>query len=142
GDDWQSLPLLGPVVLVAAVVVVAALGDADLEEIRVAEHRTGGGVAATGVAPDAGAVEVDPGVAFGQLLHAGDLVGQRVVTDVADVGVVEGLGAPGRAHAVDGDRDEAQLGQRLVVAVRGEEAAAAHRARLRAGIDVVDDRIS
>src|SRR3546814_3578828 len=56
-DHRQALPLLGPVVLVAAVVVVAAFGDADLEKSRVAEHRAGGGVAAAGVAPDAGAVE-------------------------------------------------------------------------------------
>src|SRR3546814_12055643 len=63
-----------------------------------------------------------PGVAFGQLLHPRDLVGQRVVADVAEVRVVEGLRAPRRAHAVDRDDDEAQLGQRLVVAVRSEEA--------------------
>ena len=83
-----------------------------------------GGVAAAGMAPDADAVEVDERVALGQLLHAGDLVGQRVVADVLDVGVVEGLGAIRRAHAVDGDDDEAQFGQRLVVAVRRREAAA------------------
>src|SRR3546814_7138793 len=35
-DHRQALPLLGPVVLVAAVVVVAAFGDADLE--RSEEH--------------------------------------------------------------------------------------------------------
>src|SRR3546814_1016426 len=128
-SDWSSD--------VCSSDLVAAFGDADLEKSRVAEHRAGGGVAAAGVAPDAGAVEVDPGVAFGQLAHAGDLVGQGVVADVAEVRVVEGLRAPRRAHAVDGDDDEAQLGQRLVVAVRGEEAAAAHRAGLRAGIDIV-----
>src|SRR3546814_13634158 len=39
-DHRQALPLLGPVVLVAAVVVVAAFGDADLEKSRVADHRS------------------------------------------------------------------------------------------------------
>src|SRR3546814_11005699 len=63
-DHRQALPLLGPVVLVAAVVVVAAFGDADLDQVRIAEHRAGGGVAAAGVAPDAGTGEVDSGVAF------------------------------------------------------------------------------
>src|SRR3546814_7745113 len=89
--------------------VVFSSDRADLEQVRIAEHRAGGGVAAAGLAPYAGAVEVDPGVAFGQLLHPRDLVGQRVVADVAEVRVVEGLRAPRRAHAVDRDDDEAQL---------------------------------
>ena len=37
----QALPLLRPVVLVDAVVVVARFGDADLEEVGIAEHRVG-----------------------------------------------------------------------------------------------------
>jgi hypothetical protein len=58
------------------------------------EHRTGSGVAAAGVAPDADPIEVDPRVPAGEILDAGDLVGQRVVLDVFEVGVVERLGVP------------------------------------------------
>ena len=42
----QPLPLLAPVVFVAAIVVIAGFGDTDLEEIGVAEHRARGRVAA------------------------------------------------------------------------------------------------
>src|SRR5690606_40175596 len=48
--------------------------SADLEEVRVAEHRAGGGVAAARMAPDADAVDVDPRIARGELLHHRDLV--------------------------------------------------------------------
>ena len=40
-----------------------------------------------------GAIQVDPGIAFGQLLHAGHLVGQAVVAHIAVVGGVERLRA-------------------------------------------------
>ncbi len=137
----QPLPLLAPVVLVLAVVVVAGLRDADLEEVRVAEHRVGGRVAAAGVAVDAGAGEVDPRVALGQLLHGGDLVRQAVVAHVAVVGGVERLRPHRRAHGVDLDDDEAELGERLCVAARGGEGARADAAGLRPGVDAVDDRV-
>src|SRR5699024_117552 len=58
--DQQALVLLAPVVFVAAVVVIAAFGPTDLEEIRVAEHGIGGGVAAAGMTPHADTVDVDP----------------------------------------------------------------------------------
>ncbi len=80
-------------------------------------------------------------MARGQFLHARHLVGQRVVGHVAIPGIVEGLGAPRRTHAVNGHHDEAQFGQRLIVDMGGQKAAAAHRAGLRAGVDVVDDRV-
>ena len=54
---------------------------------------------------------------------------------------MKGLRAPRRAHPVDLDHDEAQLGQRLVVAARGAEAAATDAPGLRARVDVVDDRV-
>ena len=53
------------------------------------------------------------GIALRQLLHARHLVGQRVVAHVAEVGLVEFLTAPRRAHAVDLHHDEPQLRQRL-----------------------------
>jgi hypothetical protein len=93
------------------------------------------------MAPDAHAIQVDPWIALAQILEAGDLVGQRVVAHVGEPGVVEGLGTPRRTHAVDGHHDEAQLGQRLVVAVTGEEAAPTYRAGLRTRVDVVDHRV-
>ena len=71
----QALIALAPVVLVHPVVVVAGLGDADLEEIRVPEHRVSRGEAAAGVAPDAGLVEVDEAIAGAELLHARHLIG-------------------------------------------------------------------
>jgi hypothetical protein len=43
--------------------VVARLRDADLEEVRVAEHGARGGEAAAGVPPDPGALDVDERVA-------------------------------------------------------------------------------
>ena len=93
------------------------------------------------MAVDAGRVDVDPRIALRELLHPGDLIGQRVVAHVAVVGLVERLRSPRRAHAVDLDDDEAELGERLRVAARRREAAAADAAGLRPGIDVVDDRI-
>jgi hypothetical protein len=45
------------------------------------------------------------------------------------------------SHAVDLNHDEPQFGQRLRIAARRRKAAAAHAARLRSRINVVDDRI-
>ena len=70
-----------------------------------------------------------------QVLHARHLVGDRVVaTHRAVVGVVERLRAPWRAAAVDRDDDEAEFGQRLPIAARGGEGAAAGAAALRARV--------
>jgi hypothetical protein len=93
------------------------------------------------VAPDARAIDVDPRVALRELLHAGHLIGQRVVAHVAVIRGVEALGSPRRAHAVDLDDDEAQLGDRLRIAARGGKLAAADAAGLRARINVIEDRI-
>ena len=113
-----------------------------LKKSGIAEHRRRRGEAAAGVAPDAGAREVDVGILLRQLLHAGDLIGDRVVAaHRAVVRILERLRAARRAHAVDRDDDEAQFGERLPVAARGGERAAAGAARLRAWIHVVDDRI-
>ena len=48
--------------------------------------------------------------------------------------VVEGLGPTRRASSVDGHDDEAQLRERLAVAVRRGPRARAHAAGLRAGV--------
>src|SRR5262249_44210482 len=63
----QALPLFGPIVFVDAIVVVAGFRDPHLEEIGVAEHRAGGGESAARMAVDTGAIDVDPGVALGEL---------------------------------------------------------------------------
>ena len=81
------------------------------------------------------------GIARGQLLHPGHLIGQRVVAHVAVIGLVELLRSPRRAHPVDFDDDEAEFGERLRIAARRRERAAADAAGLRAGIDVIDDRV-
>src|SRR5262245_46780422 len=91
--------------------------------------------------PDAGAIDVDPGVSLGTLLHAGHLIGQRVVTHVAVIRGVKLLRSPRCAHAVDLDDDEAELGDRLIVATSCREVAPAYAAGLRSRIDVIDDRI-
>ena len=137
----QALPLLGPIIFIDAVVVIAGFGDSHLEDVGVTEHGVGCGVAAAGMAVDAGAVDIDPGVALRELLHARDLVRKGVVAHVAEVGFVELLGAPRSAHAIDLYHDEAQLGERLAIAARGREVAAADAAGLRTGVDMIDDRI-
>ena len=82
------------------------------------------------------------GIPLRQFLHARDLVGQRVVAPHrAVVRVVERLRAARRAHAVDRHDDEAEFGERLLVAARGRERARAHAARLRPRIGLVDDRV-
>ncbi len=51
-----------------------------------------------------------------QFLHAGHLIGQRVVAHIAEVRFVKFLRAPRGSHAIDLHHDEAQLGQRLRIA--------------------------
>src|SRR5205807_1826456 len=55
--------------------------------------------------------------------------------------VVEFLGAPWVAHAVNLNHNEPQLREGLGVAAYSREIPAPYAALLRAGIDVVDDRI-
>jgi hypothetical protein len=76
-----------------------------------------------------------------QLAHARDLVGQRVVAHVAVVEIGEDLRAPRRAHPVDLHDDEAELGERLMVAACGEKLREPTLPPLRARVDVVDDRV-
>ena len=53
-----------------------------------------------------------------KLLHAGDLVLERVVAHVAVARVVKLLRPQRVAHAVDLDDDETEFGQRLMIAAR------------------------
>jgi hypothetical protein len=121
--------------------VVAALGPAYLEEIGVTEHGIGGGIAAARVPPYAGAVEVDPRIVVRELFDGGDLVRECVIAHIAEPVALETGRAERRADAVDRHHDEAQLGQRLIVIVRRQEAESQQRADQRARIDIVDDRI-
>ncbi len=87
-------------------------------------------------------VDVDPRILLRELLHPRDLIRNRVVASHrAVVRVLKRLRSPRRPHAVDRDDDEAELGEGLAIAARRGERAAAGAAGLRAGIDVVDDRI-
>jgi hypothetical protein len=106
--------------------VIAGLGDADLEELVVggAQQRVSRDEAAARMAPHRGLIDVDPRVLLRELFHAGDLIGDRVVTPhraVVRVGV--GLRSIRRAGAVDADDDEPQFGQRLPVTAGGRERA-------------------
>ena len=141
--DEQALVLLAPREVIAAVVVVARAGNRHLEEVGVAQDRVGRGEAAAGVAEDAHAVEVHLGVASGQLLERGDVIGEAVVAHVAVVGVVKGLRAERGAEGVDREDDEAEFGEGAAVApARGREVVAGDGADLGSGIDVVDDGVA
>ena len=56
-------------------------------------------------------------VTLGELLDPRDLIGKSVVSHVAVVGIVKRLRAHGGPHRIELDHDEAELGQRLQIAV-------------------------
>src|SRR5271168_4236374 len=106
--------------------MVAALADPDLEEVRKMKHRRSSRVPSSGVAVDTGAIEIDPWVFRRKVLHTGDLVGDRIVSEIAVVSLVETLGARWRSHPVYADDNEAKLRQWLkVVPCRGKASAPA-----------------
>ena len=121
--------------------MVPGFRDPDLEEIRIAEHGVGRRVAAARMSVDARAIDVDPRVLRRKLLHAGHLIGKRVVAHVAVIRLVKLLRPPRCPHAVYFDDDEPELRECLRVAARRRESASSDAAALRSGIDVVDDRI-
>src|SRR5690606_26010709 len=131
---------LGPPAVVHVVVVVPRGGDGDLEEVRVDQHRGRGHEAAARVAVDADALDVDERVPVRELLDRDLLVGQSVVAEVAVPVVVVPL-RPGRVAAAvpDRDHDEAELRERGLEPVRVERLR--DRLRLRARVDVRDDRV-
>src|SRR5215510_4189760 len=91
---------------------------------------------------DAGALEIDPRVALREVLHARNLIGDRVIAaHRAVVGVLERFRSAGRAPAIDGDDDEAEFGEGLPIAARRRERSVAGAAGLRPRVDVVDDRV-
>ena len=114
----QPLIPLAPVVLVVAVVVIARLGDAHLEEVRNLN------IALAVAKPPPEWPQMPTlstsmnAILLRELLDPRDLIGNRVVAHVPVVRVVERLRAPRRAHAVDRHDDEAELRERLVVAAR------------------------
>ena len=93
------------------------------------------------MAIDASALDIDPRVAFGKLLHRGHLIRQSVIAHVAIISIVKFLGPHRVSHAVDLDDDEAEFRERLGVATRRGERTAPDTAALWARIDVIDDRI-
>src|ERR1041385_1435852 len=90
---------------------------------------------------NARAIESDPGIPRRELFHSGDLIGERVVTHVAEVSFVKFLRPPRCAHAVDFHYYESQLCNCLRIAASTREIAAAHAAGLGPRINMVDDRI-
>src|SRR6185437_6167647 len=92
--------------------------------------------------PDADAREIDPRVLCAELLQSRNLVGEGVVAHVAVPEPLETGRAVRRAHAVDGNHDEPELRQRLIVITRRLETERTDRADLRTRVDVVDDRIA
>ena len=120
--------------------MVSCLRDTHLEEIGIAEHRISGGKSTAGVSVNSGAVNVDPSITLGELLHARDLIGERVVSHFAVVRVVEGFRSPRRAHPIDLHDDEPQFGERLCVTASRRKTPTSDAASLWAGIDMVDDR--
>src|ERR1700683_581872 len=84
----QTLVAFAPVIFVLAIVVVAGFGDSHLDEIGVAKHGGGRGIAATGMAVDAGAIDVNPGIFLGEFFHPSDLIGEGVVFHFAEIEVV------------------------------------------------------
>src|SRR5438132_9287207 len=93
------------------------------------------------MAIDASALDIDPRVAFGKLLHRGYLIRQSVIAHVAIISIVKFLGPHRVSHAIDLDDDEAEFGERLRVAARRRERTATDTPALWARIDVIDDRI-
>src|SRR6202043_1928016 len=90
-----------------------------------AAHRGHGGeVAAEGPAEDPGAREVHLRVPRPGRLQAGHLVGERNVDQVALDGSLPGPAAPWGAAAVEGEDDEAVVGDPLVEQVRSPGIAA------------------
>src|SRR5690606_11693435 len=131
----EALPLLAPVVGVAAVVVVPCGRDGDVEEVRVAQDRARGSEPAAGVSVDPDASEVDPGAPLGELSHACDLAFEPVVAHVAVVCGVELPGPHRHPERVNLYDDEPEFGECACIAARGGEAASPDAPGLRARVD-------
>ena len=120
--------------------MVAGARDGHLEEVRIPQHRVGRREAAARMPEDPDAIEIDELVLRGELLDGRDVIGQPIIAEVAVVVVVKCLRAERRAEVIELDDDEPELGQREGLAAV-LELPLANAADLRAGIDVVDDRI-
>ena len=121
--------------------MVAAFRDADLDEVRVAEHRSHRSVAAARVPPHANTVQVDPRIALGKFAYAADLIRDGIDANVVEVLVMKGLGPLGIPHAFNLDHGEAKLRERIAVLPGGLKSVRSEGTALRPGIDEIDDRI-
>ena len=137
--DRPAHPLLVPPDLVHAVVVAAAVGDADLVEVAVEEQAPQGVLAAGRAAVDADAGQVHVRILRGGGFDPEDAVGKAGVAQILPADVMERLGAVGGAHAVDLHDDESQIRHALLSRVEGESLG--DERVVRACIDVLDDRI-
>lgn len=133
--DRPTHPSFVPPDFVEAVVVTTAVGDGGAVEIAVEQDGSEGVLATGGAAVDADAREVEFGKMSGGGLEPGDAVGETGVGEIFPGDIVEGLGSPVGAHAVDLDDDEAAVSDFLLVAVGGGEAFGDVMV-MRSGVDV------
>jgi len=94
-----------------ALIVIAALCNPHLEQIRIVEHRSARSIAAAGVSIDPHLIEIDPRILRREVLHSRNLIRQRVVPQVGVIRLMERLRPPRRPHAVDTHNDETKLRQ-------------------------------
>src|SRR5687768_3562193 len=121
--------------------MIAGVGYAHMEEVRMAEHCVRSREPTAGCTVDPDLVDVDPRMTRGKLPDSCDVVRKTIVSHVAVVIIVEPLGAAWRAKVVELDDDEPELRERTRLLTPRAETPRSHRARLRARVDVRDDRI-
>ena len=109
--------------------MVAALCDADLDEVRVAKHGRHRSVAAARVPPHADTVKVDPRITLGKFTYAADLIRDGIDANVIEVLVLKSLGPLGIPHAFNLDHGEAKLRERIAVHTGRLEIRAFRRSR-------------
>src|SRR5262245_35444244 len=121
--------------------MIAGFCNSDFKEVWITKHGIGCSVATARMAPDTGAVDIDPGESAGEFLHAGDLIWKSVVAHVSEIRVMKFLRTPRSSHPIDLHDDESQFGQCLRVRTRSGKIAAADASGLRAGINTIHDRV-
>jgi len=134
-----SHPLLVPWEIIHAVVVVPGIRRGGLVKVAVPEQGRNGVLAARRAAKDADAGQVHPRARGGGGLHPRDAVGKTSVFEVLPARVVEGLGAPVGAHAVD--LDEEVVGARPAAEVVELRVALGGAELVRAGVDVFENGV-
>src|ERR1700742_5027897 len=122
----QPIIALTPVVLIVAIVMVTGFRYADLEEIRITEHRPGRGKSATGMPPDTDLIEIDKRISLRELLDTRDLIRQRVLGHIAIAHVMKTLGSVRITGTLDLHHDKTQFRQRLTIYPRSLETPVAY----------------